>query len=105
LELLLHWETVLAHFNQNDDPVQAYSEYFSGDAIDKELMTFILSLRSNYHLGLLSNAWVDARNKLGKLYNFIDVFDVSIFSAEVKLRKPDEKLYQLILEKTECSAW
>lgn len=103
---IFHWETVLAHFNQpEEDSAKAYTEYFSGDAIDAELMEFILSLKSNWRLGLLSNAWVDARNKLGKLYDFIEIFDVSIFSAEVKLRKPDEKIYKLILEKLDVQPW
>ena len=100
---IFHWETVLAHFNQDGDPYKTYTEYFSGDAIDSELMAFILSLKPNYRLGLLSNAWVNARNKLGELFDFIEVFDISIFSAEVQMRKPNAKIYQLILEKLEVN--
>ena len=95
-----HWETVLRHFNQPvDDCPKVYDEYFSGDAIDKELMEFAVSLKPDYQLGLLSNAWVNARLLLNERYDFIDVFDVSVFSSEVGMRKPDPAIFKVMLEK------
>ncbi len=95
-----HWETVLKHFRHNEEnPEEVYAEYFSGDRIDQELLDFAESLKPEYKIGLLSNAWVDARNRLGSLYHFIDIFDVSIFSAEVKMRKPEKGIYLLMLDK------
>ncbi|MDO9547173.1 MAG: HAD family phosphatase [Pelolinea sp.] len=95
-----HWKTVLRKFNQPIDNYQViYDEYFSGDAIDDVLLSFVVSLKSKYCLGLLSNAWVNARRLLGARFYFIDEFDVSLFSYEVGLRKPDPKIYQLMVEK------
>lgn len=95
-----HWETVLHHFNQPvGDHLKVYDEYFSGDAIDKELMAFAVSLKPDYQLGLLSNAWVNARPLLKRHFDFIDVFDVSVFSCEVGMRKPDPAIFKMMLEK------
>ncbi len=102
---IFHWETVLRHFGRtNEDPEKIYYEYFSGDAIDRELMEFAESLKPDHRLGLLSNAWVNARKRLDSLFHFIDIFDVSIFSAEVKTRKPEPKIYQIMMEKLEVKA-
>jgi len=95
-----HWETVLRHFNQPlSDRSKVYEEYFSGDAIDQELLAFAVSLKPGYQLGLLSNAWVNARLHLSERYDFIDMFDVSVFSCEVGLRKPDPAIFKVMLEK------
>ena len=95
-----HWEIVLHHFNQPvGDHLKVYDEYFSGDAIDKELMAFAVSLKPDYQLGLLSNAWVNARPLLKRHFDFIDVFDVSVFSCEVGMRKPDPAIFKMMLEK------
>lgn len=94
-----HWQTILALYQQPLETYpQMYAEFFSGDAIDLELIAYIRSLKQNYKVGLLSNAWVNARQNIRELHDFVDVFDVSIFSAEVGLRKPDERLFRLILE-------
>ena len=50
-------------------------------------------------MGLLSNAWVNARSLLSERFNFIDVFDVSVFSYEVGMRKPDPAIFKLMLKK------
>ena len=95
-----HWEIALRHFKQPvDDYMAVYNEYFSGDAIDQELLDFAVSLKSDYQVGLLSNAWVNARTQLDKHFDFINVFDVSVFSSEVGVRKPDQAIFNLMLEK------
>ena len=95
-----HWETVLRHFNQPmGDYLKVYDEYFSGDAIDEELLAFAVSLKPDYQLGLLSNAWVNARPLLSRHFDFINVFDVCVFSCEVGMRKPDPAIFKMMLEK------
>jgi putative hydrolase of the HAD superfamily len=39
-----------------------------------------------------------------KDYRFLDIFDVAVFSAEVKLAKPDPKIYELALAKLAVNA-
>ncbi len=102
---IVHWKTVLQHFGHPDEnPLEVYAEYFSGDVIDQELMDYAESLKPVLKIGLLSNAWVDSRIKLGTMFNFIESFDAAIFSAEVKARKPDEEIFQIMLNQLNVKA-
>jgi glucose-1-phosphatase len=97
---ICHWEKILNHFGQaGADPITEYNTYFSGDAVNRELLDYAQSLKPDYKIGLLSNAWVDSRKRLGDLFHFINAFDVAIFSYEVRTRKPDKDIYQIILKK------
>jgi len=95
-----HWQNVMRHFAQPmGDYLALYDEYFSGDFIDQRLLDFAASLKPRYTLGLLSNAWDNARVLLSQRFDFLDRFDVSIFSYEVKARKPDPAIYHAMLER------
>ena len=54
-------------------------------------------LRPKYKAGLLSNAWSNIRHYLETHTDILKVFDVSIFSAEVGMAKPDLLIYSHIL--------
>jgi HAD superfamily hydrolase (TIGR01509 family) len=47
---------------------------------------------------LLSNAWNGARDYLTRKFGFLDIFDISVFSAEVLMAKPDPQFYQWMLD-------
>lgn len=95
-----HWREVLNHFKQTGiTPEGAYYEFFSGDTINQELLNFALSLKLERKIGLLSNAWENARQRLGELYDFIDVFDAAVFSSETGMRKPEKEIFDLMLAK------
>jgi HAD superfamily hydrolase (TIGR01509 family) len=68
--------------------------FWAGDRLDLELIDFIRSLRNDYRIGLLSNAWSGTRASLTDRFSFLDAFDVSIFSAEVGLKKPEPEIYR-----------
>lgn len=99
-----HWHSVMHHFGQ---PVGSYlglyDEYFSGDAIDQELVTFAASLKPAYKLGLLSNAWENARPLLSERFAFLHAFDESIFSYEIGVRKPDPAMYHTMLKRLDAA--
>lgn len=102
---IFHWQTVLKHFGHSkEDPGKIYAEFFSGDEIDQQLLEFAKSLKPKLKIGLLSNAWVDSRKRLGALFQFIDVFDISVFSAEVKVRKPEPEIFRIMLQKLNANA-
>lgn len=95
-----HWKTILDQLGVPEEDRPAFrEEFWSGDRVDYELVEWLGSLRPVYKTGLLSNAWDEARKAIQSRFGFLDVFDVSLFSAEVKLRKPDEQFYRLILER------
>lgn len=84
-----------------EELVLARKEFFSGNQMDFVLVDFIDSLRPRYKTGLLSNAWKGTRQSLGEKYAFLHVFDVSVFSDEVGMVKPDPVFYEWILERLE----
>ncbi len=95
-----HWKIVLNQLGVPEEEQISFREAFwSGDRVDLRLVEWLRSLRPAYKTGLLSNAWDEARNAVQTRFGFLDVFDVSLFSAEVKMRKPDERFYRLILER------
>ena len=96
-----HWRNVLRFLGKGaEKDVKAYDEVFwAGDCIDKEMMELIHSLKKYYKIGFLSNAFKGAREWVEGHFHFLDAFDLTIFSYEVKLRKPDPKIYQLVCER------
>ncbi|MDZ4159648.1 MAG: HAD family phosphatase [Anaerolineaceae bacterium] len=94
-----HWRTITVQFGLADeDEVGAFRRAFwSGDRVDAELVTYIRGLRPTYKTGLLSNAWQDTRWQISQHFNFLDAFDISLFSAEIGIAKPDPNSYRFIL--------
>ncbi len=93
-----HWETLRKQLEYSTENMQNFrKEFWSGDGADRELLDFIGGLRPKYRTGLLSNAWSGARRALTDQYHALDVFDVSVFSAEVGMAKPDPRFYQWML--------
>jgi epoxide hydrolase-like predicted phosphatase len=82
----------------SEDGAKFRKEFFTGDNMDWDLLKQIQSLRSQCKTGLLSNAWMDARQSLGMKYPGWDVFDFIFFSAEIHLMKPDQKIYQYVTD-------
>jgi len=74
-------------------------EYFSGDKVDQELIDLIKELRTNYKIGLLSNAPDRLGHWLEQNWQISHLFDAVVYSAEVGIAKPDPRIYRLLLEK------
>lgn len=96
----MHWNTVLDSWNIPGTARRHFIETFwAGDRLDENLIGFLRKLHSHYKTGLLSNAWDGVRNAVQSRYGFLDEFDVSIFSAEVKVRKPAREAFQLMVDR------
>ena len=74
-------------------------QYWSADDVNWRLLDFIRGLRPRYKVGLLSNAWDDLRKTLHERWNIDGLFDELVISAEVKLVKPDPRIFQLALKR------
>jgi len=91
-----YWNGVMKKLGVDEKALSWFmGAFFQGDQFDWHLMKIIRYLRVRYKTGLLSNALPGTRVTLGKKYDFLDDFDDAIFSYEVGLRKPDERIYQL----------
>ncbi len=96
-----HWKNIARLLRFPESELDEFQRaYWEGDAVDAELETFIRGLRPRYKTGLLSNAWQGTREMtVQRGYTFLTAFDETIFSCEVHLRKPDARIFHLILER------
>jgi putative hydrolase of the HAD superfamily len=79
-------------------------DFWRGDRIDSNLVEFIRSLRPNYQIGMISNAWSDLRPALEDHWKIIDLFDDVMISAEVGVKKPQPEIYLQSLRNLSVSA-
>ena len=99
-----HWQSVaevLRLTRAKADEIT--TEFFAGDRVDEELVSFLREQRQDHKVALISNAWSGLRAFITRK-GFVDVFDQMIISAEVGVMKPDPRIYKLALEELEAKA-
>jgi epoxide hydrolase-like predicted phosphatase len=72
-------------------------DFWSSEQLDLVFVGFLQSLRPRYKIGILSNAWSEARTFHNARFGFSTWVDAAVYSAEVKLLKPDPRIYRLAL--------
>ncbi len=93
-----HWLTVTEKLGLALSRAEELREqWFSGDRVDRGLLAYIKTLRSHYKTGMLSNAWEGTREVVEQRYGLLDVFDRVLFSYEAGVRKPDRRIFELML--------
>ncbi|HUZ35515.1 MAG TPA: HAD family phosphatase [Streptosporangiaceae bacterium] len=70
-------------------------DWYCGE-LDEDLTAFAASLRPGCATAILSNSADGARREEQARYAFADLFDVIVYSHEVRLAKPDPQIYQLL---------
>ena len=99
------WETVAKRLGLDEAHIpELQRDFWSSEQLDTMLVQFIQSLRPKYKIGILSNAWSDARYFHNTKFKMNTWVDAAVYSAEVKLVKPDPHIYQLILDQLELTA-
>lgn len=94
-----HKETVLSELGLPPGTFPAFGdEFWAGDSLDRQLVEFIKSLRGEYKIVLLSNAWDDLRDMLINQWEIDGIFDQIFISAELKTYKPDPEIFQILIE-------
>jgi glucose-1-phosphatase len=100
-----HWTNVWAELKVPEaEQAACENAFWAGDAVDQKLIGFLRTQRGKYISALLSNAWPSAREALTNHYRCMDAFDVSVFSYEVGLAKPDPAIYRVILDRVGVKA-
>lgn len=93
-----HWQACAEALGVTRQEMDAIGqEFFAGDVIDTGLLDTIRSLRPQYKIGLISNAWSGLRVYITR-NGFADIFDHMVISAEVGMMKPDPQIYYHALE-------
>jgi len=63
--------------------------------LNVELTTYFTSLRPRYRTAIISNSFVGAREREQELYQFADRCDLIIYSHEVGVAKPEQRIFEL----------
>jgi epoxide hydrolase-like predicted phosphatase len=96
----MHWEEVRKALGIRPENMGDFlQQYWSADDVNWELLEYIRKLHPRYKVGLLSNAWDDLRRTMHARWNIDGLFDELIISAEVKLLKPDPRIFHLAVER------
>jgi FMN phosphatase YigB (HAD superfamily) len=96
----MHWEAVRKALAIAPEAMPGFLEqYWSADNVNWELLGYIRRLRPQCKVGLLSNAWDNLRHTLHTRWNIDGLFDELVISAEVKLIKPDPRIFHLTVER------
>lgn len=81
------------------DPVKIRSDWEALISIHYDLVDYIKELRQKNYVVLLSNASKNLVEGIMDKYQLNDVFDDVLISANVKIAKPDPRIYQMMLDK------
>ena len=96
-----HWEQVRRILGLEIHEMDEFrAQFWSGDRVDYELVEAIRALqKSRIKTGILSNAFSNLREFLRDECGIVDAFDELVISAEEGLMKPDQRIYELALER------
>ena len=98
-----HWANVAKILKQPASEIERIEkEFFGGDVLDREILDTLRALKSDYTVGLISNAWGGLRAYIER-EKFDDAFHFLVISAEVGVTKPDAKIYEIALEQAGVS--
>ena len=98
ITVAMHWEAVRKSLGIQPEEMPGFlDQYWSADDVNWELLDFIRRLHPHYKVGLLSNAWDDLRQTLHERWDIEGLFDEMVISAEVKMVKPDPRIFHLML--------
>jgi len=94
------WERIQHKFRlRHSEIAQLKKDFFGGDVLNTRFYTFIKQLQPLYPSVILSNAWWNARDVYTQHYHLDEIVDSLIISAEEGMRKPDEAIFALALQR------
>lgn len=64
-----------------------------------ELFTWIRRRRATHRIAMLSNSFVGAREREEERYRFSELCELIVYSHEVGVKKPDERIYRVTLDR------
>jgi epoxide hydrolase-like predicted phosphatase len=95
-----HFDEIAIKYHLDEKGMDEFVDLFwGGDRVDQDLLAVIRKLRGKYKTAMLSNAWDSTREFLTTVFPCLDPFDEVIFSAEVKMAKPQPEIYHLMLSR------
>ena len=93
------WQAVGAQLGLDEArSLELQRDFWASEKLDITMVRFVQSLRPRYQVGILSNAWSDARAFHNAKFEMNTWADVQVYSAEVGLLKPDPRIYRIVLD-------
>lgn len=94
------YKGIIAELNLDPNLVSFFNNSFENIfTLNTTLLEYIQALPEKIKVGLLSNYSDQLRPLLEEELKIANLFDDIIISSEIKLRKPDEDIYQTALER------
>ena len=92
------WQWVQQELQLDDAELRRFqSEFWGGDRVDHELITFIRTLRPRYQTAIISNATDNLTEVVARLDPDGNAFDLVVGSAYEKVMKPDPRIFERTL--------
>ena len=80
---------------------EIYKIFHESYEINKKVKEIAKKLKKRgYKIGICSNNFITRIRELDNKFNFLNDFDIHIFSYEVWIMKPDPKIFQILIEKS-----
>jgi HAD superfamily hydrolase (TIGR01509 family) len=96
------WNDAATHLTISpEDLTKLKDDFWSGWVWDTELIAYVHALKSQYKLGVISDAWPGVREGIEEYIND-DTFDLRVFSYEEGILKPHPEIYQRALSRLEA---
>jgi len=79
-------------------------EYLDTIELNDGFLKFIIAIRNQYRLAIISNDSSRWSKYLREKFDINKFFDVISISGDLKIQKPDERIFQLTIEHLGCNA-
>ena len=94
---------VFERLGYTGDLVQIQKEYLDTIRINEEFYTFAKKIKKHNRLALISNDSSEWSSYLREKYDLNAYFDVISISGELKIKKPDERIFRYTLDRLGCT--
>ena len=86
------------------DLVKIEKEYLDTVEIDESFYEFATNIKKYFKLALISNDSSEWSRYLRDRFKINDYFDAITVSGDIKIKKPDERIFKVTIEKLGCLA-
>lgn len=93
---------VFAQIGFKGDLAKIEKEYLDSIKINEGFYDFAERAKKQYKLALISNDSSEWSKYLREKYNINKYFDVITISGDVKMRKPDERIFKTTIKQLDC---
>ena len=69
---------------------------------NKRLFAILPKLKKKYKIGLISNLGKVHKKTVSEKYKLVKLIDYPVYSCDIKLRKPNQKVYKICLSRLKC---